>query len=331
MTVALVATIACAIAGVATTPGAASRREVHARAGKVVASIPVPPGGGGLAVGAGAVWSASNVTSTLTRIDPGRNMVVDSSKVGRVNACPEFPRSCGEVAAGNGAVWVSRPSDGTVLRVDPQSNSISATIQVGPDPTPIAVTPGAIWVANIGGPSVSRIDPATNRVVATISVGPADGCCFRHMAMSSGGGSVWVTVPKMRALVRIDPAINAVTATIRLPQAPCGLVAADAHAVWAAGGYADDCASDVARVDAATNRRAGTVKGLEGPIGLALGFGSLWVADLGSKEIDRVNLRTRKIVARLPVRGVPISLAVGFGSVWVRDDTGRVLRIKPQP
>ena len=48
-------------------------------------------------------------------------------------------------------------------------------------------------------------------------------------------------------------------------------------------------------------------------------------------EIDRVNLRTRKIVARLPVRGVPISLAVGFGSVWVRDDTGRVLRIKPQP
>jgi hypothetical protein len=67
------------------------------------------------------------------------------------------------------------------------------------------------------------------------------------------------------------------------------------------------------------------------PIGLAVGFGSLWVADLDSEVIDRVNERTGRIVGRLRVGGYPVRLGIGFGSVWVRDDTGRVLRITPQP
>jgi streptogramin lyase len=150
------------------------------------------------------------------------------------------------------------------------------------------------------------------------------------MTMTAGGGAVWVSVPKLKAVIRIDPATNAVTATVRLGRRPCGFLAADARNVWAAGGYADDCANVVARIDPRTNKPAGAVKGLLGPIGLALGAGSLWVADLGFKQIDRVNPRTRRIVGRLRVGGIPISLAVGFGSVWVRDDAGRVLRIRPQ-
>ncbi|MDX6519176.1 MAG: hypothetical protein QOF50_2022, partial [Gaiellaceae bacterium] len=63
--------------------------------------------------------------------------------------------------------------------------------------------------------------------------------------------------------------------------------------------------------------------------GLVLAFGSLWVADLDAKTIDRVDTRSGRIVARLPVGGYPIRLGVGFGSIWVRDDTGRVLRIRP--
>jgi hypothetical protein len=70
------------------------------------------------------------------------------------------------------------------------------------------------------------------------------------------------------------------------------------------------------------------VTGTRSPIGL--GFGSLWVADLDAKAIDRVNPRTRPVVGRLPVGGFPVRLAVGLGSVRVRDDDRRVLRIKPQ-
>ena len=70
--------------------------------------------------------------------------------------------------------------------------------------------------------------------------------------------------------------------------------------------------------------------GFKAPIGLALGFGSVWVADLDAKAIARIDPVTGRIVARLAVGGLPIRLAVGFGSVCVRDDTGRVLRIAPQ-
>jgi hypothetical protein len=70
--------------------------------------------------------------------------------------------------------------------------------------------------------------------------------------------------------------------------------------------------------------------GTTASVGVAVGFGSGWVADLDSRQIVRINPRTERIVGRLRLRGLPVRLAVGFGSPWVRDDGGRVLRIKPQ-
>lgn len=295
--------------------------------GKVVARISIPQNSGDIAVGGGAVWATSDAASLLMRIDPQRNSIVARTKIESHNACPELPGSCGEAAAGNDALWISRVSDNMVLRIDPRDNSVRAAIPVGKQPEGIATTPGAVWVVNKGGPSVSRIDPATNHVVATIRIGPARACCSDHMAVTAGAGTVWASVPSLSSVVRIDPATNAVTARIRLSGQPCAFLAADKRAIWAAGGH---CANTIMRVDPRANKPSGSVKGAVTPIGLALGFGSLWVADLDSKAIDRVNPRTARIIARLPVGGFPVRVAVGFGSVWVRDDTGRVLRIKPQ-
>jgi streptogramin lyase len=148
------------------------------------------------------------------------------------------------------------------------------------------------------------------------------------MSVTAGGGAIWIGVPNLNAVVRIDPATNAVVSTIRGSGQACGFLAADRNAVWAAG---DHCDNYVARLDPRTTRRVGQVQGrLLVPIGVALGFGSLWVADLEAKTIDRVNPRTGRIVARLRVGGYPVHLAVGFDSLWVRDDSGRVLRIRPQ-
>jgi virginiamycin B lyase len=323
----VVIALACSIAGVAAFPGSTSRHAAHPGVGKIVATIPIPSGIGGFAVGEGAVWSTSDSVSTVTRIDPERNAVVASLKIERRSACPTFPASCGEAVAGNGAVWLSHPSDNTVSHIDPQTNSVIATISVGPQPVELAASPGAVWVSDDGGPSVSRIDPATNRVVATIRVGPARSCCSGHMAVTSGGGAVWVGVPGLNTVVRINQATNAITARIRLSGQPYGLLAADKHAVWAASAHAG---SVIWQLDPKTNKSSESVKGTVAPIGLALGFGSLWVADIDAKQIDRVNPRTGRIVARLRVGGIPIRLGVGFGSLWVRDDSGRVLRIRPQ-
>jgi virginiamycin B lyase len=320
--------IACLV-GVGAVSSAAVFERGHGLSGggNVVARIGIPENSGILTVGAGAVWATSDAVSMLLRIDPKKNAVVARTKIKSHNACPELPGSCGEAAAGNDAVWISRVSDDTVLRIDPRDNSVGATIPVGPQPEGIVSTPGAVWVANKGTPSVSRIDPATNRVVANIRIAPSRACCSDHMAITAGGGAVWASVPSLSAVVRIDPATNAITARVRLSGQPCAFLAADERAVWAAGGH---CTRTVMRVDPRTKRLSGRVKGLVAPIGLALGFGSLWIADLDSKVIDRVNPRTGRIVGRLRVGGVPVRLAVGFGSVWVRDDTGRVLRIRPQ-
>jgi len=293
----------------------------------VVAKVPIPAGTGGFAVGEGAVWAVSDAGPTLTRIDSARNAVAASIKIKLTNLCPAEAPGCREAAAGDGAVWITHVNDDTVSRVDPRTNEVTATIKVGSRPLGIAVSAGAVWVANSGGPTVSRIDPTTNRVVATIRVGPPS-AAFDRIGVTTGAGAVWVGVPGLSAVVRIDPATNAVVSTIRILGQPCGFLVTDENAVWASGAH---CANYVARVDPHSNKPAGQVKGyLLAPIGLALGFHSLWLADLDAKEIVRVNPRTARIIGRLTVGGLPIRLGIGFGSVWVRSDNGRVLRIRPQ-
>ena len=316
-----------AIAGVVEAQGSAARRVTRPGVGTVVARIPIPPNSGALAVGEGAVWVTSDAVPILMRIDPETNTVVAHTPILSQNVCTELPGSCGEATAGNGALWIARVSDDSVLRIDPRDNSLAATIHVGPQPEGIATTPGAVWVVNKGGPSVSRIDPATNQVVATVRIGPAQACCADHMAVAAGAGAVWVSLPTTGSIVRIDPLTNTVVARVRLSREPCAFLAAGAATVWATAGH---CASSVLRITGRTNRPSGAVTGTSAPVGVAVGFGSVWVADLGASQIVRINPDTERIVGRLQLRGTPVRLAVGFGSLWVRDDSGRVLRITPQ-
>jgi YVTN family beta-propeller protein len=322
----------------ASAPAKSKSKSIALRA-KIVAKIAIPPGTGGMAIGEGAVWSLNWSTWSLMRIDPHRNVVTARISVKPTNPCPPSPDTCGQVAAGNGAMWVSMRPDNVVARVDPTTSKVTATIPVGESPDGIASSPGAVWVANHGtssGPSVSRIDPATNQVVATISVGPAAACCSDHMAVTAAAGSVWVTVPNNGAVVRIDQATNAVIAAIRMSGAlddrPCAGIAVSQDSAWVAGGHCDNV---ITRIDLLTNKAAGKVSGSASPIGVGLAFGSLWVADLDARAVERVDPRTRRIIGSLPVgkSGVPVWLTIGFGSIWVRneasDNTGRVLRIAP--
>jgi YVTN family beta-propeller protein len=314
---------------ISATPSAAPARAVTAsssvppskaalalpRAGKVVAEIPVPPGGGAITAGEGAVWAVSDATSTLMRIDPVTNRVVKEIKIDSV----------GDAVAGHGAVWLSHPDEDTVSRIDARTTKVSATIHVGWRPAGVAISPDAVWVANAYVPSVSRIDPATNRVVATIKVGPALVCCADHMGLIAAAGSVWVAVPMGNRIVRIDQATNEVTEIVKLPYSPCAYMAAVESALWSAGGI---CADLVARIDPRTKKL--TAKQYEPhPVGVAFAFGRVWVAVLDSGNVDQIDPRTGRVAARLPVGGKPVRLVVGFGSIWINDDKGRVLRISP--
>jgi YVTN family beta-propeller protein len=76
---------------------------------------------------------------------------------------------------------------------------------------------------------------------------------------------------------------------------------------------------------------------LSSPIGigrdvraLAIGFGSVWVADGNSGTVSRVDPRTRRVAATIPLGGgnATYAITVGAGSVWA--DAGPfVVRIDP--
>jgi streptogramin lyase len=56
-----------------------------------------------------------------------------------------------------------------------------------------------------------------------------------------------------------------------------------------------------------------------GPIGVAVGAGSVWVADAIGHEVTRIDARTGHVLQTVRVRASPQSVAVG-GGVWVVGD-----------
>ena len=126
--------------------------------------------------------------------------------------------------------------------------------------------------------------------------------------------------------MHVDPATNSVVQTTRIGYPPGGTLAADETGVWSACGCDGNV---VTRLDARTNRLT-TNLAEAFPVGIEVAFGSVWVANEGSGNIDQIDPHSGRLVARLHVAGLPVRLATGFGSVWVNDDYGRVLRIEPQ-
>ena len=238
-------------------------------------------------MGDSGVWAMSDATSTLMRIDPARNAIT-----ARIHVSPG-----GDAAAGDGAVWLSHPQENSVSRIDAETNKVSATIRV-PWASGVAVSPGAVWIADAGGPSVERIDPATNRVVARIRVGPKRDCCGERMGLTADGDAVWVANSVGRRVVRIDPRTNKVVDNIDLEHfMPCGFIVADRSTVWSAGAT---CTAAVARIDPRT-RKVTAQLAEPHAVGMALAFGSLWVAVFDTGDIDRIDTRTGQVVARLHV------------------------------
>ena len=70
------------------------------------------------------------------------------------------------------------------------------------------------------------------------------------------------------------------------------------------------------------------------PAALALGDGSLWVANTVDQTVSRIDLASGKVTRAIAVGGVPISLAVGRNAVWVvrrrADGYPELIRIDPR-
>jgi YVTN family beta-propeller protein len=137
---------------------------------------------------------------------------------------------------------------------------------------------------------------------------------------------------KRRQPLYLDPksilATGRTVTTITVPRAPLDL-AATPRAVWVTNAGAGG--DSVARIDPRTNRLLGRpVRTGASPQSLAVGGGSLWVANHDERTVARIDLASATVVADIPVPSEPHRVAWGAGAVWVgnwHDDS--VSRIDP--
>jgi YVTN family beta-propeller protein len=270
-------------------------------------------------------WFAADDTSLWVH-QPTSLVRVDLATSAVTGQIPLPYMEYGYDTTGASSIWQTDYEGDHVLRIDPVTGKVVKSIQVGSAPTGVAVTAGSVWVADEHSEAVTRVDPATNRVVATITIGqpgPAG-----PQIMTAGPGGVWVDVDNMDEVVRIDAATNKVG--LRVPLS--GPVASDGKEVWIAV-YAGQNAgqnglSQVVRIDPVSGKVITTVDlHSQGSCGLAVGLGSVWVADGGLTRIDEA---TGRIVGHLDTGGDCGNVVVAGGAVWVTaDGQPYVLRIAP--
>jgi YVTN family beta-propeller protein len=198
-----------------------------------------------------------------------------------------------------------------------------------PGAGPLTVAEGSLWALAAG--TVVRIDPATNRAAGKPTRVPADAA-----AIAVADRALWVarvgpgdlSEAGEDAVTRIDLATGRPTAAITVGRAPLDVVATPGD-VWVTNSGAGG--DSVARIDPQTDRLAGRpVTTGASPQSLAVGGGSLWVANHDGRTVTRIDLTTGKVVADIPVPTEPHRVAYGAGAAWVgnwHDDS--VSRIDP--
>lgn len=226
-------------------------------------------GGLRLAIGAGAVWVASD---TLLRVDAATGHLDSSIPAGGFVTT---------VAANGKDVWATVVDDkktgaATLVRIDPDANRVAARIPLPEAVQDLAVSDGTVWLLTGGQPdrktvTLSRIDPVSNEVLATVPIREQGGFITRLLA---GPDGAWVlSVGSPSVLSHISAVTNRVVAAIPLPEPANGGIAYGSGGVW----IVNRDARSLTKVDARSNRVVGTV-GLPGiPKRVTTAPGRAWV------------------------------------------------------
>lgn len=222
------------------------------------------------------------------------------------------------------------PSAPTVETPAAVQDRIAARLEVA-SPANMTVGDGFLWV--ISGSSIVRIDPNTSQMVGD-PIQP--GISMEDVAF--GDGSLWVTTvasgdlgapSETDAVSRIDPQSGEVVATVKVSRGPMS-VAFTPEAVWVV--YFGMNGDTVLRIDPQTNQLAGDpIQTGRAPLSLAVGEGSLWVANHDVHTITRIDLATNQVTATITVPSEPHRVAFGEGAVWVANfHVDSVTRIDPE-
>ena len=258
--------------------------------------IPVGAAPSAIAAGDGSIWVANVDADSVSKIDPAKQVTIDTIPVGNG---PDG------IAVGGGFVWVTNGLDGTVSKIDPQTDTVVQTIQVGNGPAGVAVDAHYVWVANSDDGTVTQIDRRTGKRLNAIPVGQsADG-------IAVGYGSVWVTSMSTGSVTRIDARSGS-----KVPvQSGNGAdaVTVTAHAVW----IANSLDGTVTRVDPATNAVRATIPVGDGPDGIATVGGAVWVSNELAGTLSRIDPVRNVVVQTIKTGNQPDGIVPDSGALYV--------------
>ncbi|HEX3623083.1 MAG TPA: Hsp70 family protein [Acidimicrobiales bacterium] len=215
-----------------------------------------------------------------------------------------------------------------------------------PPAAPVAASPAVPAPADVGGAGRKRRLVAAGAAVAVVVVAAVafvslkgDGKPSRPTAkpevptfavedsvvsMASGAGSLWLAGPS--GVTRFDPSTNQVKQAVRVGDVgDSRRVAFGAGAVW----VTDQEASQLARIDPATNAVTDTIPLGGKPQDVLVTAGAVWVSLPDDGVVVRVDPTTDELT-QVHVRGKPGYLAYGGGVLWVSDAANSTLaRIDP--
>jgi peptide/nickel transport system substrate-binding protein len=135
---------------------------------------------------------------------------------------------------------VALAGSGAVAELDHDGSSVVSTVNVGNDPSALAVEDNRVWVANREDGTLSRIDPAHAVVDATVPLGGPP------ISLAAGAGILWATLANGR-VAKVDARSARVLQTTRLGGEPAAVVSEGPNA-W------------VATLAAPSSHRGGTLR-----------------------------------------------------------------------
>jgi streptogramin lyase len=148
-----------------------------------------------LAAGPEGVFVANPSDGSVTRFDPGLNMI---RRVRLPLAGRGYWIRAMAISVRSGELWVSDEHARSLYRLDPRSLALERRLRLTDRPRDITVAGEAVWVATDRGRLVS-VDPRSAETIRSVDL---DSGSLSHVA--AGGGAIWVTSYEDDAVFRVD-------------------------------------------------------------------------------------------------------------------------------
>jgi streptogramin lyase len=290
-------------------------------------------GGGRATATTGAPATTSARVTKTYKVDPRPNAIayasgrvwVGSARSGRLIGLPvagggrprdiRLPWNGGttSIAAGFGSLWVTNGPQARVIRINPVTGTVQADRALGSGSAVVVATgEGAVW---IGRRAIKTTDPPSSIVKVDPHGGRTTEIQFGQEGVSwiaTGGGYVWVPNRRRARLSRISPKTGERHST------PIGLGAHravfGANQIWVSN-YDD---GTLTQNDRALDNSAPVALDVRGPLGIAYGGGTVWVASQLDNAVIRVDPRKGEVVGDpIDVGRSPFAIATHGRSAWV--------------